>query len=553
MGGHPTREREIFLPYLFLMNPHLSEPSRNAKNGQFVPVNHEEAMSREAYPGGWHIYKKSGCPFKPWKAENTLGPKRVRIGFATEEDAVAHVMGIYNLSRSERRPLLDLSPDAHELWAILETLAPKLVNGSAEEIAFYNSIVRLDDRTRRTIHMMIPRIINCGDRHKPENITKALFDKLVSTRSNFTVQQMVDARLSQKTTKNNQLKCERERGRTKGHFDQVIEVGESLIAFFKPDTDIDSISRADMELWEIDYLKNHLKSDGSRIAVSTMEGRKGIAASYFIEAQNQGWPGTPPCKQVTVGNDKETVILNFHEVSGVLIALRYLNPRACLAFAIELYGLLRAGESLWVKRNDICLPGQYLKVEVPKLDSNHANRNRSKKRHTIQIIDALYQWICYLNDSFGDYVWPEVMEVKDEGKAAFRDVVLEARNIAQCVRWNHKDNGRHTGASMADALGVLLPGIQTQMRHKLGSLTTQDSYLRDMDDRDAAAILLITPSNLGWVPKPYPYSVPKGSPDHLGHRLCLTDERVDNRSVMDEYIPKLRARDAAIRAALKLK
>jgi len=509
-------------------------------------------MAREAFPGGWHIYKKKGCPFKPWKAENNLGPKRVRIGFATEEEAVAHVTSVYNLSRAESQPLLDLSPDAHEKWAILKTLAPKLVNGSTEDMAFYNSIVHLDDRTRRTIHMMIPRIINCGNRHKPEIMTKALFDKLESTRTNFTVQQMVDARLSQKTDKNNQLKCEREKHRAKGHFGQVIEVGQSLIDFFKPDTDIDSIRRADMDLWAIKYIENHLKKDGSPIARSTMEGRKGIAASYFIEAQNQGWPGTPPCKQENVGNDNETVILNFHEVSGILIALRYLNPRACLAFAIELYGLLRTGESLWVKRKDICLPGQFLKVEVPKLDSNHANRNRASKRHTIQIIDALYQWICYLNGSFEDYLWPEVMQRKDEGKAAFADVMLKARNIAQCLRWKHKDNGRHTGASMADALGVHLPGIQKQMRHELGSLVTY-RYLEDMEDRDAAAILLVTPANLGWISKAFPYSALKDDPTHLGHRLRLTDDREDHRLVMDEYIPKLRARDAEIRAALNLK
>jgi hypothetical protein len=229
------------------------------------------------------------------------------------------------------------------------------------------------------------------------------------------------------------------------------------------------------------------------------------------------------------------------------------GPVLGASITIELYGLLRTGESLWVKRKDICVPGQFLKVVVPKLDSNHANRNRASKRHTIQIIDALYQWICYLDGSFNDYLWPEVMHRKDEGKAAFGDVMLKARNIAQCLHWNHKDNGRHTGGSMADALGVHLTGIQAQMRHKLGSMTTEDSYLRDMEDRDAAAILLITPPNLGWVSKPFTYSVPTGAPGHLGHYLCLSDDREDHRSVMAEYIPKLRARDAEIRAALNLK
>ena len=509
-------------------------------------------MARKALSGRWHVYFKKCCKFKPWKAEKGYGKHRVRRGFATQEDAIAYATVMDGVSREKDKPLLTLDPKDTVRWPLMQTVAEQLLKVEPEstEMAEWQSLIHANPSTRKTLHLMKPLIDYCLDRHKPEFMVKAVFGKLSTTQSSFTVQQMVDARRTQKAKKNARLGTDREKKRAKGHEGQVIEVGDSLIKFFGPDRDIDSITAADMEAWEIEYLKTHRKKDGSEIARTTMEGRIGLASGHFSAVQDLGWTGEPPCREQKVANAKETVILNFHEISGILIALRYIDPNACLAFAIELYGFLRSLESLWVRKADILLEDSLLHVRVPKLTSNHAKRSKTEfSMDTVQIIDTLHQWICYLQGGVVDYIWPQVQN-KNEGKTSFNKRLKKARDVAQCTRWNHKDTARHTGGSMAYVLGVPIEDIREQMRHAFGSLVTQARYLREMAPRDAAAILLITPANLGWIAGPYPYTPPKHNAKHLGHTLRLDHTREDHISLAAEYIPKLRARDAEIRAAL---
>ncbi len=333
--------------YLSLMNPSLWEIPRDAKKGRFVAAEMEAAMPKfypcgcpiivsddqkkpeaKHYPGGYSILD-TGSPKRPWKVRSGYDKTRERIGFASEQEAINYVTLEYQARLDKNKPLLNLRPDDEERWTILRTVAAKLENASPQQLAEWNCIVHVSDKTRTTLYMMAPRIEHCGDRHKPAYMAKGLFDKLESTRSNFTVLQMVENRLNLKADKNGRLP-EREKERAKGHFQQTFEVGQAVIDFFRPHTDIDSITREGIKSWKIWYI-NELHSDekgNPTIGRNTMENnRMGILASFFIEAGRMGWPGTPPCKAVNVGTDHGRLILNFREAVGIMIALRYRSSR----------------------------------------------------------------------------------------------------------------------------------------------------------------------------------------------------------------------------------
>jgi integrase len=248
---------------------------------------------------------------------------------------------------------------------------------------------------------------------------------------------------------------------------------------------------------------------------------------------------------VKVGRLNAPVALTFDEYAGVVCALLHTDQVALAQFIDEVLACMRSNEAQGIAESDFNFEAMEVYAH-PKASSAYGKEGSGTimgddpDKRPIEIINAYYQWVMYFREK-GIKRNPE-RDRQDHLKA-----IREARKIAGLTRWGKHGTGRHTGRNVLRKWSVPKWKIQEQMGHALGSGTTDVNYLAVLTDHDAGGIMLVTPYGLGLIDKPYPFVVPAEDLDHLGHRLKLGER---HRPIIDEYLPKLQAIYARIKAKL---
>jgi len=484
------------------------------------------------FGNGWRSFRKGN---RYW-AECSRG-KRPRQRFRTRTEADDHAAVQSRLQGNRNEPLMNI--DGNKL-TLIQNLAAKLENMDEAGVASLQTLLAANPDTWQALGQIAPSLMAAADKHKASTLVLASLTKLHPSRSHWTVGMMVDARTKAKEEAIASLPSDRRRKQALGHLNQVREVGQVLKEKLGSDTDIDSITHEKMNEVIGEYAAENEHS------ASTQAARMNIASQFFNHAADSGWQGNSPCLIPDAARKYPTVALTTLEAAGVLIALAYTNRQAALVWSFELMSMLRGNEARSVGQKDINLDTMILLAD-PKASSEYGKEGSGtvdddQEKRPVEIIDMQFQWIRFLwSDEYANG-WMLPTHV-------YQGAILEARKISGCARWGRKGTGRHTCRNVYRKWSIPTWKTQNQIGHSDGSRNTR-LYNAKLTDKDAGAMLMLTPAMLGLIGVPYPYEAPKDDVLHVGHRLKLGNVP---QHIVDEYLPKLQEVHKAIKAKLGIK